>query len=691
MPHLPDVGDLFGRYRIEALIGSGGMGAVYLAEDPRLGRKVALKLVSRAGDPASADEFVRRFEREAGVLARLDSRRVIAVYDYGEEDGQPFIVTQYVAGGDLGHLLREYGPLRPALAAAICAQVADALADAHTAGVVHRDVKPANVLVRDPAAAQPEVLLCDFGVARTHSDGLTTPGSVTGTWAYLAPECGRGEPATPASDLYALGCVLWTCLTGAPPYDGSDVEIAIAHQQQPVPQLAATTPGAAELNPVLARMLAKAPQDRYADATACRRDLEHLAATLMAIPALGTDATTYSSDATVARAEAPRPRRRRRVLIAGLAALVVLLGTGTALAVTRPWEGAAAAEPITGDLDGDGHGDLKAVLYRYQPATAQPVTWLWNGTTFAARKPAEKPVASALAFPHRQWFWGDFDGDGKQERSDWTLTGQQWHVTATLSGGGTIDTTVPAQSVPAGSLGTAVISIADLNGDGKDDLLSVAPEPNDVHTLRFEGSLRTASGWSAPKLLLDFTDTVHGWQKWITGDFDGDGIDDLALTLQPIKTDKQGKAPLTLTLFRGTGTGFTKWKTATYDELNVSSLIAADLDGDGTDELVTSSFGADGEPGQLRVIRTGAAKLTPGPTVRLYLGEATEHANETVSDVNGDGIDDIVGVNQQDDGTTLFRVAYGDGHGGLRQARQVGSMMLPKTTDWIGLQTPGGG
>ena len=124
----------------------------------------------------------------------------------------------------------------------MCGQVADALDDAHRAGIVHRDVKPTNVLVRDREADEPHVYLCDFGIARTGTDGLTAAGAVAGTWSYLAPENGRGVPATASSDLYAVGCLLWAALTGHPPYRGTDVEIALAHQRDPVPQLPGDSP-----------------------------------------------------------------------------------------------------------------------------------------------------------------------------------------------------------------------------------------------------------------------------------------------------------------------------------------------------------------------------------------------------------------------------------------------------------------
>ena len=227
----------FGRFVPESQIGMGGMGVVYAATDTHLGRQVALKVMS--GRLAASHGFRERFQREADTLARLDSPHVIAIYDHGEESGVPWLAMQYVRGGDLGDLLAERGALPPALALAVCAQLAEALDDAHRAGVVHRDIKPSNVLVRDPDATRVHVYLCDFGIALDEtSDRLTTAGGVVGTWAYLAPERGQQQAAaTAGSDIYSLGCLLWACLTGEAPYVGSDVGVALAHLTAPVRQL----------------------------------------------------------------------------------------------------------------------------------------------------------------------------------------------------------------------------------------------------------------------------------------------------------------------------------------------------------------------------------------------------------------------------------------------------------------------
>ncbi len=272
----PAVGATFGRYRIESRLGMGGMGVVYAATDTRLNRRVALKVIS--GQLAGDEQFVARFGHEAEVLTRLDSPHVIAIFDHGEVDGVPYIATQLVGGGDLGTMLRDRGPLPPAQAAAVCAQLAEALDDAHRVGVVHRDVKSSNVLVRDPDADEPFVYLCDFGIALTDSRGLTSSGGMAGSWAYISPERARGEAATPVSDVYSLGCLFWVCLTGRTPYDGTDVEMAIAHLNAPVPQVDGDDDSpAGAVNAVLSRAMAKKPGDRYPSAAELRADLLDLA------------------------------------------------------------------------------------------------------------------------------------------------------------------------------------------------------------------------------------------------------------------------------------------------------------------------------------------------------------------------------------------------------------------------------
>lgn len=260
MPGIPQVGDRFGGYRIIREIGRGGMGLVFEARQESLERTVALKVIQPllAGDP----DFVARFTREARALASLQSSHIIQIFDYGEIDGSLYLATQYIPDGDLSQWLARSGPVPPPLALEIVAQVAAALADAHEQGVIHRDVKPSNVLLRR-SGDRVTAYLCDFGIAQQGEPGLTRTGQVAGSWAFIAPERHQGAPATALSDIYSLGCVLWVMLTGANPYSGTDVSVALQHMSAPIPQLPSSGRLAGELNRLIGRMMAKTPEERY--------------------------------------------------------------------------------------------------------------------------------------------------------------------------------------------------------------------------------------------------------------------------------------------------------------------------------------------------------------------------------------------------------------------------------------------
>jgi serine/threonine-protein kinase len=248
--------------RIESVAGRGGMGIVYRATQLSLARPVALKLI--APQHAADAGFRERFQRESRMAAAIDHPNVIPVYEAGEEDGRLYLVMRWVAGTDLHRLLRESGRLDPQRAAAIVCQVAGALDAAHAAGLVHRDVKPANVLLSGEHA-----YLADFGLTRfagTDSQ-LTTAGHFLGTVDYMAPEQFHPGPNDARADVYALGCVLFAALTGAPPFLRETVPATIAaHLHEPPPPASDTAGVPREFNRVLARALAKAPEDRYPSA-----------------------------------------------------------------------------------------------------------------------------------------------------------------------------------------------------------------------------------------------------------------------------------------------------------------------------------------------------------------------------------------------------------------------------------------
>jgi eukaryotic-like serine/threonine-protein kinase len=261
---------LGGRYRLARRMAAGGMGQVWEAEDTVLHRTVAVKVLSEglSSDPNSAE----RFRREARAAAGLAHPNVASVFDYGEDDGTQFIVMELVDGETLADRIGRVGRLDPAEAARVAGRIAAALEVAHGAGIVHRDVKPGNVML----TPEGEVKVLDFGIAAAAGSNLTATGFTIGTAAYLSPEQAAGERATPASDVYALGVVLYEMLAGRPPFTGeTPVAVAAAHVSREAPALAGEVPGIpAHLAEVCERALAKDPELRPATAGELRRMLE---------------------------------------------------------------------------------------------------------------------------------------------------------------------------------------------------------------------------------------------------------------------------------------------------------------------------------------------------------------------------------------------------------------------------------
>ena len=260
-------GTQFGNYEIGELLGEGGMGAVYEAHDTVKGRVVALKIL--ASHLSNEDAFRERFRRESRTAARLQEPHVIPIHDWGEIDGALFIDMRLVRGEDLRTLLKR-GPLDPSRAVAINGQIASALEAAHAEGLIHRDVKPENIIVTPADFAY----LVDFGIAEADGDTrLTATGSAIGSFAYMAPERFTGQPATPAADIYALACVLHETLTGTAPYPGNSFQHVIAgHVSTPPPRPSAVNSAVpCAFDEVIARAMAKEPDDRYGSAGAFGR------------------------------------------------------------------------------------------------------------------------------------------------------------------------------------------------------------------------------------------------------------------------------------------------------------------------------------------------------------------------------------------------------------------------------------
>jgi serine/threonine-protein kinase len=262
---------LSGRYRLDAVLGRGGMATVWRGTDERLGRPVAVKVLDRSD--TTEPNAVRRFDQEARTAGRLTHPHIVAVHDVGIDNGTPYLVMELVDGASLATLL-DSGPLSVDQTVGIAAQVCDALAAAHAQGVVHRDIKPANILLTHSGLAK----VCDFGIARLLNQQharLTAPYTTIGTSSYMAPEQATDASVDARTDLYALGCVLYTMLTGTPPYTGDNpLAVMWQHQHQPIPSVRATRPDVPpDLDVLIGRLLAKNPIDRPATALEVRTQL----------------------------------------------------------------------------------------------------------------------------------------------------------------------------------------------------------------------------------------------------------------------------------------------------------------------------------------------------------------------------------------------------------------------------------
>ena len=269
----PGSGVLAGRFELREPVGSGGMAIVYRAWDRALRRSCAVKVL---GDLLSRDEhFRRRFRQEAEAARGLTHPHIVRVYDWGESGSYHYIAMEYVPGGTLRDRVSRHGPFPEGTAIRLAADVADALAYAHAQGVIHRDIKPQNILLTQDGTAK----VADFGIARTlDASGLTRTGIVMGSAQYLSPEQARGDPFGPCSDLYALGVVLFEMLAGRVPFDGeSAVAIALRHLRQPPPDLRQIRPDLAPATVALvARLLAKAPEERYPSAAVLTEALRQI-------------------------------------------------------------------------------------------------------------------------------------------------------------------------------------------------------------------------------------------------------------------------------------------------------------------------------------------------------------------------------------------------------------------------------
>lgn len=667
---VPQVGEELGRYRLDRVLGQGGMGIVFAATDQRLHRTVAIKVIT--GVLAQSPDFRARFQAEAAALALLDSPHVIAIHDHDEVDGTPYIVTQYVDGTDLSAEVAAHGAMPVRRALEVCAQVTRGLGDAHRVGVVHRDVKPGNVLLRRGDGSEIHAYLCDFGIARSEGvDGPapTATGMVAGTWSYLSPERTAGLPATPASDLYAVGCLLWTCLTGREPFQGTDVQVALAHQQAPIPRLPGSGAFIADLNAVIERALAKDPAARYGNAADLRADLERLAARApddtiegpAAPPGAPTVLRPEESAGNHGAPRQPRPARRRAALVASVAAVLLLVGGAIATwLVARDGDdagpGAGPTEPgIAGDIDADGRGDVLIRQFRLGD-TVSPLP-LWRITSTGKQFGTPDPGPGEDTYP----ILGDTDGDGGPEvlwldEDDGEL---RVHVVPTDTG--SPDSTVDLVLDPVFDIKRHNIKTGDVDGDGSDDLVMLG-EPdeggNSIHV-----ALAEDGGFAEPEQW--YRSDVPDGQIW-TGDFDGDGTDEV---LYWTEGETSGGNATVLSAQDGELTA-----TAGQDLLDpvVSPILASwsigDVDGDGADEIgILSSTQArffvhevEGDAIAERTVWWQVAEAI-GKDEALDNALSGDVRSIALSDVDGDGDADLVQVRDGEESSIELVVHLSDG------------------------------
>ena len=346
-----------GRYRVSARLGSGGMADVYLAHDMLLGRQVALKLLHHRF--AEDQEFVERFRREASSAAGLSHPNVVAVFDRGEWDGTYYIAMEYLPGRSLKAVVREHGPLLPGDAIDIVVQILLATRFAHRRGIIHRDIKPHNVILDEEGRAK----VTDFGIARAGASDMTLTGSIMGTAQYLSPEQAQGHAVSESSDLYAVGVVLYELLTGGVPFEGeSAVTVALKQVSvEPTPPSQRNPEVSPALDAVVMRSLAKEPAQRFASAdefiAALQQAREGIApAPMTAIN--GSPPTAYDTAAALlvpplpedeARPPTGDARRRRALWIAAGLAVLAIAAAAIALFALGSKTGEVTVPNVTGE------------------------------------------------------------------------------------------------------------------------------------------------------------------------------------------------------------------------------------------------------------------------------------------------------------------------------------------------------
>jgi eukaryotic-like serine/threonine-protein kinase len=383
-----------GRYVLAECLGSGGMAEVYLAHDEVLARDVALKVLR--SQYVRDEEFAERFRREARSAASLSHPNIVRVYDRGEtEDGTCYIAMEYVSGGTLKKRIEEKGPFEPRKAAAVAAQIADALGEAHEHGVIHRDIKPQNVLVTSSG----DLKVTDFGIARAASAAtISVTNAVFGTAGYLSPEQALGEPVSPASDLYSLGVILYEMLTSELPYTADNpMAVCMKHVTEPLRPPKKLNPAIPEeMNALVVKLLAKDPADRYGTASELLDDLERVRDGRLPAPGIRAETTTELREPQAAPRRSARLRRRRlsRVLTVAAAAMLAVFGT-VLLGLSQEGAGQGSL-PRVQDVASD-FIDPPTEAPALTAGTAASATPDASATASPAASPS--PVASSLEEP----------------------------------------------------------------------------------------------------------------------------------------------------------------------------------------------------------------------------------------------------------------------------------------------------
>ena len=466
----PKVGSELAGYRVERLLGRGGMSVVYLAEQVRLKRPAALKLL--APELADDERFRERFLRESELAASLDHPSVIPIYDAGEVDGQLYIAMRYVEGSDLRALLLGEGRLEPERALRVLRPVADALDYAHAHGLVHRDVKPGNILL----AADGPVYLSDFGLTRRVDEGasLTEAGELVGSIDYAAPEQIDGRAVDGRADVYSLACVTYECLTGSVPFprDSPMAKLWAHLRDSPLPAAAINPDLPSELDPVLQRGLAKNPDDRYPTAS----ELTDGVQTAVALPAPPSTA-----------------QRSRRTLIAGtLAALAAIAALTVALVLTLGGENTRPDPilPLAGDsvvgID-SASGEVTAAVAVQEPgpiAAGLGFVWIIDQSELIQIDPEtarRRVVRLDEPFPEGTWppsiaagegsIWLAFAGTNGGASGRWL-----WRVNAATGEIVKLDRAIDAGAVVVGS-GAVWVNVFTIDSDG---LLKILPRAVEV-------------------------------------------------------------------------------------------------------------------------------------------------------------------------------------------------------------------